>query len=608
MNLAGGFCWRTRVAAFALALFALSGFAGVHAQTLTPNVQRGVAWLNAQVQGDGTLATEATSTATPFQARQETQVTLTALASAPGALITNVAADTNSNVEYTARRIIAAGNAARSNDISALLDAQNADGGWGLTKNYQSDPLDTAFVLQALAAANIASPVIATGLGYLTRTQSSAGGWGVDDRHSVYITSNVLLAANAWSRRYDVAGMSSAASTWLLAQRDTTTQTFATTRDNAMALRVLATQTTQSAVLQPLVAVLDASQLADGSWADDPYLTALALRARVFQPSSPTTGDVRGMVVDRSTGLPIASATVQLVENSSSTSTANNGAFSFSGVAPGAYALRVSALGYQTASAGVPIVAGQITDLGSISLTPLPLTATLSGIVKTSNGNPLANAIVAVGVTSTLTDATGAYQIAGLSPGAATITASLANYQTVTANVMFVAGNSYLFSPTLYATNVTPPATSLRGTVVDGATGTAMANASVTLNGVATVTTAANGQFTFTNQTAGVFTLAVSAAGYTNITATGSMAAGANDIGKIALSVAPASSTLSGLVTDADTGAPIASASIAVSGQGLAGTTGADGRYSITDISGSTLTLYVSAPEYLTQTLEVTLP
>ncbi|MDR0276157.1 MAG: carboxypeptidase regulatory-like domain-containing protein [Burkholderiaceae bacterium] len=751
------------------------------AQGTDPAIQKGLAWLQGQIGSNGQLASEAASIATPFQARQETQVTLAVLANAPGALAANVAANTDTNVEYTARRIIAAGSAAQAADITLLLAAQNADGGWGADPDHQSNALDTAFALQALAAANSAElSVVANALTWLTQAKLADGGWGVNGQSSVYVTSNVLLGVNAWLRQYMVASITSAASTWLLGQRDAATQTYAITLDNALALRALATQTAQDAVLQPLAAALDASQLANGSWAGDPYLTALALRALAFavQPPSspteaalggvirdsngnplqsvtvtvgaaltvtdatgayqitglspgvatvtaslsgyqmvtanitlvagpgnlfsptlyaigvtppaaslqgvvvnaagaaipsasvalgggvtvatdadgkfaftnqaagafaltisttgyasvtvtgslvagvndvgkitlppppplPTTGDMRGKVVDQSTGLPIAGATVQLVENSSSASTASDGRFAFGGVAPGAYTLRASALGYRAASGSVPVVAGQVTDLGSIALAPAPLTAALSGVVKNSSGNSLANVIVAVGTASTFTDATGAYQITGLSPGAATITATLSGYQTATASVTFVAGNSYLFSPTMYATNVTPPATSLRGTVVDGATGAALANANVMLNGATAVVTAANGQFTFTNQSAGAFTLTVSATGYTGITATGSMVTGVNDVGKIALSVAPVASTLSGLVTDADTHAPIASASIAVSGQGLTGTTDANGKYSITDISGSTLTLYVSAPGYLTQTLQVTLP
>ena len=600
-----------QAAVFALAVFGLSGFAEVQAQSLAPNVQQGLGWLNAQVQGDGTLTTEATSVATPLQARQETQMTLAALASAPAALITNVAADADTTVEYTARRIIAAGAAAQAADITALLAAQNSDGGWGASLGYPSDSLDTAFALQALAAANgAASTEVAHGLSYFTPAQLSTGGWGINDQSSVYVTSNVLLAASAWSQRYVVANITSAASTWLLGQRNAATQTYALTLDNALALRALATQTAQSAVLQPLADALDASQLADGSWADDPYLTALALRALTFAtqtPSSPTTGDVHGQVIDQSTGMPIVGATVQLLENSSGTSTASDGTFAIGGVTPGDYTLRVSALGYQTRSISVPIVAGQVSEIGSIPLMPAPLTAAISGVIKNSSGTPLQNVVVSVGTASTLTDTTGAYQITGLSPGAATVTASLPNYQTVTADMTFVAGISYIFSPALYATSATPPATSLQGTVVNG-TGQVIVGASVTLNGATTMTTDATGKFVFTGQSAGAFTLAVSAAGYTSIAVTGSMAAGVNDIGKITLNVAPTTSTLSGIVTDAGTHAPIASASVTVNGQALAGTTDANGWYSIAGISGTALTLYISASGYLTQTLNVTLP
>ena len=47
------------------------------------------------------------------------------------------------------------------------------------------------------------------------------------------------------------------------------------------------------------------------------------------------------------------------------------------------------------------------------------------------------NVVIAVGSMSTLTDASGAYQIAGIAPGTASVSASLTNYQTASASVTF---------------------------------------------------------------------------------------------------------------------------------------------------------------------------
>jgi len=586
--------------------------ASAQSLALTPAEQNGVNWLTAQVQSDGSLHSESASIATVFQARQEALLALSSLATAPASLVSSVAADADANVEYTARRIIAAGAQAQPTDLTSLIAMQNADGGWGLDADFQSDPLDSAFALIALASANNAQPaVVSSGLSYLSQAGSASGGWGVNGQGSVYVTSYVILAANAYATQYPVASITSSATTWLLSQRAPATQTFAQTLDNALALHALATQTAQSAVLQPIVTALNSRQLSDGSWADDPYITALALRGLWFAsqpPSQPTTGDVQGKVIDQSTGQSIAGATVQLAETPAlGGSTGSDGSFSLSGVSPGTYTLRVSQLGYKVSSTSIQIVAGQVLNVGTIQLVPAPLTANLSGVIKSSSGTPLQKAIISVGTSTAFTDINGAYQITGLSPGNATITASLSGYQTVTATVSFVAGNSYLFSPTLYANGQTVPGTSLQGIVIDGASSKPISGATVTLNG-ANQTTDINGKFVFTNATAGSFAITISATNYQTVTATGTLVAGVNDVGKIALTLAPQTSTLSGTVTDADTKAPVSGAVVSISGQSLTSTSDVNGKYSIPGIAGAQLTIVASSNGYLTQTLAVVLP
>ena len=110
--------------------------------------------------------------------------------------------------------------------------------------------------------------------------------------------------------------------------------------------------------------------------------------------------------------------------------------------------------------------------------------------------------IIAVGGKSTLTDANGAYLITGINPGSGTITATLSGYKTVSATVAFQASTEYLFSPTMYPTSVTPPATSLQGVIVDGSTGTPIAGASVAIGATVKVTDP-SGKFAFSPIAAG---------------------------------------------------------------------------------------------------------
>jgi uncharacterized repeat protein (TIGR01451 family) len=593
-----------RLAAYLASLILLTlSVIGAAAPVLTPGEQKGIAWLASNVKANGSLASENVSIATPLQVREESAVTLATLATAPLPLRGVIAANTDSNNEYIARRIVAASNGGQVAvaDVAVLIAQQNADGGWGLDSNYQSDPLDTALVLLALRAANSsAAATMRSALIYLSQATSDDGGWGSNGQSSVYVTANVLLAANAWPA--SAGTIVDAATNWLLAKRSAAS-TYGNTFNNAHALLALATQPAQGSVLPALVSAIDSTQASDGSWSDDAYLTALALRARWFatQPSTaPTSGDVQGLVVDQSSNQPLPGASVQLGENASvSAISAADGSFHLTAIPPGSYTLQISATGYQSRTQSIQIVAGQRVKLGVLALVPIATTAILRGIAKSDTGQLLQNVIIAVGDRSTVTDVSGTYQLVGLTPGTANLSASLNGYQTSTAAVTFVAGTSYLFSPTLYPNNVTPPSTSLQGLLIDADSSIPVIGASVVLNS-ATQTTDAGGHFAFGNLASGAFVLSISADGYQSSSASGTLVTGLNDVGAIKLHTSPTSSTLQGHVLD-DAGNAIANATLALD-SGPSTLSAADGSYSLSDLVGTHFSLSIAAASYIGQT------
>ena len=401
-----------RFGALVACLFFLGSGSTSATAAQTPDSTKGIVWLAAQVQNDGSLANEATSIATAFQGREEALLTLRKLATAPTALVSAVAANADSNTEYIARRVLSAIAAGQpgSSDVVTLLSLQNADGGWGLTPAYQSDALDTAIALQALSAANASPSVAAGAFVYLSLAKLADGAWGVN-QSSVYITANVLFAASLWPSQGTT--IAPTAATWLLGARNAG-QEYGDSFDNAIALLSLSTQANQSAALAPLISALGAAQLADGSWADDPYITAVALRAVWYAgqpPVTSSTGDVIGVVVDQASNQPVAGASIKLAENAGiSAITAADGTFHLSSVPAAAYTLQVSRTGYQSRTASISVSAGQTLNAGSIAISAISTTATLSGVIKSNTGQLLQDVIVAVGTKSTLTDASGAYQ------------------------------------------------------------------------------------------------------------------------------------------------------------------------------------------------------
>jgi sugar lactone lactonase YvrE len=587
------------------------GVSSAHA--LDPTLQNGLVWLQGQVQADGSIVTEANSVATRFQARTETAYALRDLAVAPAPLVDAIQAESENNSEYVARRLLVSMGVVSAPDIlNELTTRQNPDGGFGGLPLYQSNPLDTAYALMAakiLAGKGYdVSQIVSRGLAYLGSVQSADGSWARDSQGNIFVTAVVLSAVQEWYSAYSVGAMTTKARDWLLAGR--TGGSYPQLMDAAAALYALSGQTSATDVIGPLSENLRSTQRADGSWIGDPYITALALRAlwvssKPAQPVS-TTGAITGRVVDFANGSTISQAALQLLEKTNfSTASGSDGRFTLSGVTPGNYTLRVSRIGYESRQLVVTVVAGETVSFSDIALKAQALTASISGVVKTSSGAALADAIVSVGTVSTATSSAGAYSLSGLSPGAATITATKSGYQSVTASISLAAGVSYTFSPTLYTSNA-PTTATLRGKLTDASTGAAISGGTVTLGGVNKIT-AADGGFEYTNLGAGAFSLAASAGGYQDVAVSGSLGVGVNDLGKLTLQRALTVSTLTGKVTDAESGLPLENAQISVQGTAQSALTAADGTYSIANVAGTNLILNVGATGYQSSSFNLVL-
>jgi len=580
----------------------------------TSEVDRGFAWLRAQVQADGTVTGENASLAVPMQVRTETLHTLTLFESQQTALADVIGVAPQKHTELQARQALALGLAHRNAQqvITDLGLQQNSDGGFGSRRTYVSNALDTAYALTALSSTPDADPVkVAAALSYLRMTKLSQAGWPVGDHSSIYATSAVLLAAQGWSTRYQVGDIIATARDWLLSQRSTN-GAYGSVLDNANALLALTTQTSDSDVIGPLTAALQQSQLESGSWENDPYVSALALRAlfraTVGLPPA-TTGALAGTVVEAGTQTPLVGVTLAVRESPDArVESSPDGSFMLLGLAPGQYTVDVQAIGYASKTFVATVTTGTTTNTGVIALDKTALTAEVFGVVRTSSGTAMANVVVSAGTLSSFTASDGSYTLKGLSAGAATVTFAASNYRTIEVPVTLEAGKRYQLSPTLYTSGQTVPTTAtVKGTVVNQATGTALLGAKVRI-GTVEVSTNSTGAFEILNLPAGSYAVTVSAVGFTTLQGTVSLVAGVNNLGKIALVKAPDTSTLVGVVTNAETHAPVAGAVIVVQGQAATTTSGPDGRYLLSNITGSSFTIVVSGQGYASRTMSVALP
>src|SRR6185436_2285784 len=115
--------------------------------------------------------------------------------------------------EALARKIVVNAQVAAGNVtpwVNTLLTYQQPDGGFGPRAGYEANALDSAFALEALAAANYQSgPTVAAAVGFLLSKQQGNGGWAVGANDpSVFVTAGCMRAL--WPYRNTYGGVAAA--------------------------------------------------------------------------------------------------------------------------------------------------------------------------------------------------------------------------------------------------------------------------------------------------------------------------------------------------------------------------------------------------------------
>ncbi|MDI6751341.1 MAG: CARDB domain-containing protein [bacterium] len=199
-----------------------------------------------------------------------------------------------------------------------LVSYQNEDAGWSgyNFKGADSFVLDTLLALSGLKSANYSNnTVIEPGLWYLISNQNTDGGWGFtkESGSNVYLTSLALLTLNQYRKDYYLEEAITKASNWLI------TQIPEFLWEKALMYSSLIAYSLQ------LTATLDyilSNQLANGSWDNDPFTTALCLRAIKDSMPPEIFIDLEAKYLSYSPGTPSAGDTILLkscVFNSGST-------------------------------------------------------------------------------------------------------------------------------------------------------------------------------------------------------------------------------------------------------------------------------------------------
>jgi hypothetical protein len=306
-----------------------------------------------------------------------------------------------------------------------------------------------------------------------------------------------------------------------------------------------------------------------------------------------TTGGLSGKVTN-SSGAPLLGATVTV--GSSHASTASDGTWSIPNLAPGTVTISAALAGYNTNSESATVTAGSTTTANTLALTPVN-PGTVNGTVVNSTGAGVSGASVSSDGVTVSTNSTGAYTLANLPAGAATITASATGFSNGSQSVTIVAGSTVTAPPITLSSN----AGSVSGTVKSSA-GTAIAGASVGYGGGST-TTSSTGAYSLTGVPAGTIQLVASASGFQSATQNVTITGGANSTANFTLSAASGGGTVTGKITNASSGAALSGATVSWSGGST--TSSSTGVYTLTNVTAGTQKITASKTGYLPRTLSV---
>jgi subtilase family serine protease/Tol biopolymer transport system component/flagellar hook assembly protein FlgD len=283
----------------------------------SPDLTKALAWLLSRQTADGNWQDSS------FTSLRDTTAALEALIAAnePGAPYQAgrqwLLDAQPPNLDYAARRAITLALAAApglnpQQLAQTLLSRQNRDGGFGISAGYESDPLDTALALRALAALHqpLSAPV-RRALTALAGMRTVDGGWPGTrgGEASTVATAEVLLALHEWLAAAEAAPLIAPGLAALLEHRNADGgfgQSPSTPYATALALQALLGSGAAQTITDAAIAWLQGAQLEDGSWEDSSYETALVLATLkggltanlvvpgdtlVLDPASPREGD-----------------------------------------------------------------------------------------------------------------------------------------------------------------------------------------------------------------------------------------------------------------------------------------------------------------------------
>lgn len=508
--------------------------------TAHADTNSGVTWLIQQSQEIGSYSSE-TDIATPIQATAEAWRTLSELGHSPATqpsmsdALAFLKAEPFPSTEYLARQAIVriAANEPVDTIITELTERLQYNGGLGDLPDYGRTVVDTAFALEAIALANFANTSIEKlyhSIDFILKDPIFNLGYAkvINDRDPLAMYVTAITMRSLWHYRHhvrhipslDIEDFLEKAQTYLLRELESANhETF----ENALALIAIIPQLSNIDPVSSYVETLKTQQLENGSWDNDVYTTALALRVlnTSIQPiTNPDFAKIKGKIIDNQTDSPLPAITITLSGVKSATQTTNElGQFEFTHLDEGEYIIEVSDNSGVKITSEISLAPGETLDLNELRLLATTNTTIIQGNITNSiTKQPIENvAIAVIGINfnqTLLTDNLGAYFLIDVPEGDITLEINQAGYLPISSSIIVEKG-----STAVVPLELSPTSTSIAGTITDAQTGEPLSQATISVGGNVVASTNETGQYRV-DGVSGEFTVIVGKDGYDSIETT----------------------------------------------------------------------------------------
>jgi len=577
--------------------------------------ETGLAWLSAQVSSDNNY-TANTKIATTLQSLSEMQTAFILSGGASSTvLLEQINANDYNSTEYLSRKVQAKKQAGQNyyNELNLLLKNQTFNGSFAEQEGFNGTILDTAYALEILSETSIDVNILSQAVSFLMSSQNSDGSWS-EGKNASQLELTAISMHALWKLRhkFNVASAVDTAKAYILSQRQNN-GLWGTNYKSALALIAISVTYDTNESLVSSVEALEQTQQINGSWDNDIYTSSLILQALLLSSKStpnPDLGSIQGKIIDDTTGLALGDVRVTLssVDVNRSINSNAQGEFEFTSLSANSYILVIQKDGFSSIQSQITFI-GEDINFGEVRLKQLSSStiASIQGVVKDAQTQlPIMNARVRAGNKETLTDSTGSYQISNITPGSTVVKVDAVNYISSQTTINVQAGFIVQYPINLNSADSVNADIkgAIQGFILDDETTEFINDAKIVIsdgNNTTTLFSNTDGNFNAENLKAGTYRVSFEKDGYSTIYGTFSIdKTEVINFGTIRLKlfdpdvIDPIS--MSGVITDSITKAPISDVLINVNG--LTVQSGIDGRYFIDNLPEGNVSITMSKGGY----------